>query len=128
MTGARRCERGAAIVEFALVVPLLLMLLIGVVEFGRAYSAKISVTHAAREGVREYALTQDASAGSAAALAAATSLKPGSMTTSPSGCAGVSDFGDPASMVVTYDFNFNIPFVPLNGVTIQAKGVMRCGG
>ena len=121
-------ERGAAIVEFAIVVPLLLLLLLGSIEFGRAYSAKISVTHAAREGVREYALTQDASAGDAAARGAATALDPSKMTVAPSGCGDIADFGDPATLRVSYRFDFNIPFVALDRVNIQSQGVMRCGG
>jgi Flp pilus assembly protein TadG len=123
-----RSERGASMVEFAIVIPLLLILLIGIIEFGRAYSAKISVTHAAREGVREYSLTRDASAGDAAARNAATALSPARMTVAPTGCADESDIGDQASMVVVYRFDFSIPFVPLDGVDIQARGVMRCGG
>jgi len=116
------------LVEFALVVPLVLVLLLGVIEFGRAYSAKISVTHAAREGVREYSLTQDAAAGDTAARGAATALNPARMTVSPSGCGDISDIGDPASMVVVYRFDFSIPFVALDQIDIQARGVMRCGG
>jgi len=123
-----RSELGATLVEFAIVVPLLLVLLLGIVGFGRAYSTKISVTHAAREGVREYSLTQDASAGDTAARGAATALNPENMTVAPTGCGGISDIGEPATLVVVYRFDFNIPFMPLNQIDIQASGVMRCGG
>ncbi len=43
---------GQAIVEMALVLPVLLLLLLGVVEFGLAFNAKQAVTNAAREGAR----------------------------------------------------------------------------
>jgi len=45
-------ERGAALVEFALVLPLLTMLLLGIVSSGLAYNRKLDVTHATREGAR----------------------------------------------------------------------------
>lgn len=45
-------EDGAAAVEFALVVQILAMLLIGVVTFGLAYSGKIALANAVREGAR----------------------------------------------------------------------------
>ena len=44
--------RGQAMVEFALVLPLLLILLIGVFEFGRAWNVYHAVTDAARLGAR----------------------------------------------------------------------------
>ena len=45
-------ERGAALVEFALVLPLLASLLLGTVTGGAAYARKISMTNAVREGTR----------------------------------------------------------------------------
>lgn len=45
-------DRGAALVEMALVLPLLLMLLLGIVSAGIAYNHQLSLTHAAREGGR----------------------------------------------------------------------------
>lgn len=51
--GRMRGDAGAAAVEFAMVSVLLLMMIIGIVEFGRIYSAKLAVTHAAREGARQ---------------------------------------------------------------------------
>ncbi len=46
-------------VEFAIILPLLLMLLMGIIEFGRAYNTQISIQAAAREGARELALRHE---------------------------------------------------------------------
>ncbi len=43
-------QRGAALVEFALVLPLLTLLAFGVVDLGRAYRLKVELTNSAREG------------------------------------------------------------------------------
>jgi len=50
-------ESGAELFEAALVLPLLLMLLLGIVSFGRAYNEYQTITRAAREGAREAVLT-----------------------------------------------------------------------
>jgi Flp pilus assembly protein TadG len=48
----RRGERGAALVEFALVLPLLLTIVLGGISGGTVVSRKQTLTHAAREGAR----------------------------------------------------------------------------
>src|SRR5262249_25451853 len=49
---ARRSERGQSLVETALALPLLLLVSVGIFEFGRAYQTWQVVTNAAREGAR----------------------------------------------------------------------------
>jgi len=48
----RRGRRGAAVVEFAAVAPLLLLILFGIIEYGYIFMVRQTVTHAAREGCR----------------------------------------------------------------------------
>jgi Flp pilus assembly protein TadG len=52
----RRNRKGAAIVEFALVVPLLLLLLWGIVDIGRAFYTLNNLASAVREGARSAAV------------------------------------------------------------------------
>lgn len=47
-----RSEDGQALVEFALVVPVLLLLILGLVDFARAWNAQQVLTDAARESLR----------------------------------------------------------------------------
>lgn len=47
-----KSERGQAIVESALVMPIVLLLVIGMVELGRVSNAYMAVMHAARHGAR----------------------------------------------------------------------------
>ena len=47
---------GAAAVEMALLLPVLLLILFGIIDFGRALNTQIALTQASREGVRGLAL------------------------------------------------------------------------
>ena len=47
-----RSERGAELIEFAIVVPILLLLISGIVDFGMMFRTYEAVTNAAREGAR----------------------------------------------------------------------------
>lgn len=59
-------DAGAELFEAALVLPVLLMLLFGIISFGRAYNVYQTITRAAREGARELVLTTCATCGNTA--------------------------------------------------------------
>lgn len=54
--GKSRGERGVAMVEFALLAPVLLLIVFGIVEMGMLFNAWVSVQHASELGAR-YAVT-----------------------------------------------------------------------
>jgi Flp pilus assembly protein TadG len=56
---SRRARRGQALVEFAFVIPIFLLLFMGVVDLGTAVFSYNSLTNAAREGVRLAIVNQD---------------------------------------------------------------------
>lgn len=43
---------GQALVEFALILPIMILILFGIIEFGRVFSAQLLVTNGARDGAR----------------------------------------------------------------------------
>jgi Flp pilus assembly pilin Flp len=57
MRARRKESRGAAAVEFALVLPLLLMVVLGTIDWGWYFFVSQVVTNAAREGARVGSLT-----------------------------------------------------------------------
>lgn len=57
-------ERGTALIEFTLILPILLILTVAVVDFGRAFFIKNVLEQAAREGVRLRAVMSAADSGS----------------------------------------------------------------
>ena len=69
-----RSERGAALVEFALVVPLLMMMMCATIDFGLTVYTLNNLTAAAREGGR-FAAVQDAASWTSGTAATATNLR-----------------------------------------------------
>jgi len=52
----RHFDRGAAAVEMALVMPLLILMIMGIIDFGRIFNGEIQISQGAREGARIAAL------------------------------------------------------------------------
>jgi len=48
----KRGEKGASLVEFAMVAPFLILLLFGIIEFAWVFATNLDVKHGAREGAR----------------------------------------------------------------------------
>lgn len=108
----------------AVILPVLLLLVFGLVEFSRAFNAKAVVTHASREGVRVLAITGDAGEAADAARAASGPLNVTLVGISTTACIP----GEPTSMTVTYPFEWLMPLIGEGTLTISTTAVMRCGG
>ena len=123
-------EPGAAIVEFAIILPILLLLILGMVAFSRAFNAQITLTQASREGVRVLAITpgnqaaKEAEAIAATQGVAETTLDITQLTITTTAC----DPGDPTRLTATYPFTLDIPLWGIATIDLSATGVMRCGG
>ena len=114
-------------VEFALVLPVLVLFVFGIVEFGRAYSARIELTAAVREGARAVALGATADEAKSATKNGAPGLEPGAILVSPNSCT-VTPAPPNAVVQATYPFEYTIPFFRNGTWTLKATGVMKCGG
>ena len=60
--GCNGSSRGQTLVEFALISPIIILLLVGIIDFGMAMDRRIVLQHAAREGARMAAVTDDTDA------------------------------------------------------------------
>lgn len=129
-------QRGAAAVEFAIIAPLLFMLVFGIVEFGRVWSEKNVFVGAAREAARYAAVECEPDAGGggctddlieAKAAEAAVGYGVNGDPNANGVCGGTLDTGDPVVVSWEQDFTIDIPFLPtfdLNDVDITAS--FRC--
>jgi Flp pilus assembly protein TadG len=84
---SRDPQRGAAAVEFALVLPLFMALLMGTIDYGYFFFSDQIVTNAAREGARAGTLVPPAS-GAGAATTAAGAAAAAYLTANRLGCPG----------------------------------------
>jgi Flp pilus assembly protein TadG len=117
-------DRGAAAVEFALVLPVLLLVLCGIIDFGRALHAQVVLTQAAREGARLAALGQSdvvtrtrGAAGPLSGVEVAVTACPANLTAAD------------AVVTVTHQFTFVTPIGgDVGPITLTGRGVMRCLG
>ena len=138
---ACRDERGAALVEFALVLPLLLVLLLGMLEFGKAYNYWIDTTHLANQGARWAVVNRNPGAGTLQEYiqgqANTVELRDGGTPSIPAGdeaevCIsfplGSSNVGDPVRVTVSATYHW-LPFVgdriSASAVTISGSATMR---
>lgn len=118
-------SRGAVAVEFALVAPVLLLLVAGIVEFSNVFNAQVTVTQAAREAARSMAITNNQGAAQDAARAGAPGIDTDSFAFAfaPGACAPDTN----VRVTITY-------MAPaLSGVFgdefgVTGVGAMRCGG
>jgi Flp pilus assembly protein TadG len=118
-------ERGAAAVEFALVVPVLLVLLMGIVEFSKAFNAQATLSAAAREAARTMALANDPSQARAIAQTAAGPLgSAAAITIAPTTCAA--DGSSTVTVTITYRQTFASGLLGQSGVDLVGKAAMRC--
>ncbi|WP_411720421.1 TadE/TadG family type IV pilus assembly protein [Mycetocola sp.] len=126
-TRISRSEDGAAAVEFALVLPVLLLLILGLIEFSLVFNSQISLTNAAREGARVMAIQNDPAVARAATINAAPSVNPavtaGEITIVPADCRA----GDTVTVTIDYTADLLTGFFG-DELGLRGQGVMLCGG
>lgn len=124
-----RSEKGASAVEFALILPILLMIVFAIFEFGIAYNNYISLTHAAREGARLAAVNRDEIEGwdwfEARVKNSSPTITNKIESITLAGEDG--DIGDPVSVTVTMAaFIIEIPFAGTYGpITMSNTATLR---
>ena len=112
-----RSERGQSMVEFAVVLPFIVMLFLAIWQVGVAFHNYLTVTDAARVGARAAAVNRATPMGSCQAAKnaiqatvsatqwAQMNSAPGSITCTPATPGAV---GTPFKVSITYPFQFNI--------------------
>jgi Flp pilus assembly protein TadG len=129
-------DRGAAAVEFALVVPLLIVLIFGSIEFGLAVNARTMVGNAAREGVRMASLRYtpaDVQAAALSALSAVSGTKTVTYTCTTPGFSTCNPSAPPPNSVATVVVTVNYTgitglFPQLTNATLTGTSYMRIEG
>jgi Flp pilus assembly protein TadG len=120
-------ERGASVVEFALILPILILLTFGMIEFGRAYQVQTTLSAAAREGARSVALGEPAQAVAAIQNFDTTiTIDPTGISISPGSCPATGPTTN-VQVTVRHEHQFLTGFFGTD-ITLTGKGTMRCEG
>ena len=132
-------SKGQGLVELALVLPILLLIVFGVLDLGRIFFATIGLTNAAREGVRYLTIhandvsnVSGAFAGSKAAALGEAGYAgiPSSEVQVTVSCTNdddnneTCDSGTPATVTVTYEFDLVMGWILPSPITISRSAVM----
>jgi hypothetical protein len=134
-----RSESGVALVEFALVLPILLVLLFGMLDFGKAFNYWIDETHLANEGARWAVVNKNPGSGTLQQYiqqqADTPELRNGGTSSVPSPLQvcisfpdGSGEVGDPVHVAVSATYNW-LPFLGsrlgIASTTITGSSTMR---
>jgi Flp pilus assembly protein TadG len=124
-------ERGAAAVEFALILPLLILLVFGIVQFSIAYNRSQGLHAAAREGARLASLPQTTQSQISARVTSSLAGVPlsGSPTISvnpPSSQPCQNRSGQTVTVTVSAVTDLDIPLWGSVSKTLTGKGQFRC--
>lgn len=125
MPGDARGERGSAVVEFALVLPILLMVTLAVVQVGLVARDQLMVVQASRAGAREAAVSVDAPAVRSAVVHAAVGLDPDALDVEVS---RAGTLGEPVTVTVRYVESIRVPLVAWlfpSAISLRSSAVAR---
>ncbi|WP_436521360.1 TadE/TadG family type IV pilus assembly protein [Actinoplanes sp. HUAS TT8] len=130
-------DRGAAALETAIVMPVVLLILFGIIDMGRLLQQYIQLTEAAREGARLGALNGTVALVQAKVNGIVGTTAAPSVTQTITICAANSQAGTDAKVVLTRPYTPITPMVALvklvggqtmGTITMSATGVMSCVG
>ena len=133
MARRARGDRGAAIIEFALLLPVLILLLFGTIQFGIAYNRKQGLHAAAREGARVASLPTTTSGQISTRVNDALTGVPLSgsptITVSPNLTRPCENRrGQAVVVTVSAATTLDIPLWGVQSITMTSKGSFRCEG
>jgi Flp pilus assembly protein TadG len=120
-----KSEKGQSLVEFALLLPVLILLLFGIIDFGRIFHAYLTIDHAGREAARTASIGKDITTVKNTAVSDASSIR---LTADQVGVTpGTLSSGTNVTITITYPINFLTPVIGkiVGPLTLKNTTVMR---
>lgn len=123
-----RNQKGQALVEFALILPIILLLILGIVQFGMLLNSYLSLTNAAREGARTGSLGSLDYEIKNTIVGTSPSLNAGNMVITISPSESLRSTGDTLTVSIEYNYVLTVPIVSSlfnNAIVLKTQTSMR---
>ncbi|MDX1646589.1 MAG: TadE/TadG family type IV pilus assembly protein [Longimicrobiales bacterium] len=125
-------DRGQAMVEFALTIPILLLILLGIADFARAWNVYEVLTDAGREATRLSVVDNGSTEQDVREVVKEAAYYAGiTVTDSDIGIVEGATRGEPTTVTVTYDYQLQwvgwllAPFMDSTTITFNVVSTMR---
>jgi Flp pilus assembly protein TadG len=123
-----RNNKGQALVEFAIILPILLLLILGIVQFGMMINSYLSIQYAAREGARAGIVGSTDSEIKNLIIADSPGLDSSKLTVTITPDLLSRKSGDTLTVGVSYSYNLTIPVISSifkNSIILSSQTSMR---
>lgn len=123
-----RNENGQALVEFAIILPILLILIMGIVQFGLVLNAYITIENASREGARRGIIGITDAEIKNLIIATSPSLEEKNITLEITPNEGSRKSGDTIKVKIEYNYNLSVPIISNlfnKTITLKSQTSMR---
>ncbi|WP_035787822.1 TadE/TadG family type IV pilus assembly protein [Clostridium ljungdahlii] len=121
-------EKGQALVEFAIILPILLLIVMGIVQFGMVINSYITIENASREGARAGIIGSTDQEIQYLIVTTSPNLDPKNLTVTITPSESSRRSGDSLIVKVTYKYNLTVPIISSlfnNVIVLNGQTTMR---
>lgn len=123
-----RNQKGQSLVEFSIILPLLLLIIMGIVEFGMMLNSYLTLNNAARDGARYGVIGNSNAQIQSMITSSSPSLNSADLTITITPADGSRISGNTLTVNLTYNYKLTVPIISGllgNSVQLKAQTTMR---
>lgn len=120
-------QKGQALVEFALILPILLLVVMAILQFGMMLNSYLTIENASREGARAGIVGSSDAEIQQLIISTSPNLDPTNLTVSITPEEGLRKSGDTIIVEVSYNYEFVVPIISsiVKNVVLNGQTSMR---
>lgn len=120
-------QKGQALVEFALILPILLLVVMAILQFGMMLNSYLTIENASREGARAGIVGSSDAEIQQLIISTSPNLDPTNLTVSITPAEGLRKSGDTIIVDISYNYEFVVPIISsiVKNVVLNGQTSMR---
>ena len=121
-------QKGQSLVEFAIILPVVLLLLMGIIEFGMMFNSYLTIQNVAREGARLGIVGGSDIEIKTLIRDISPNLTPGDLTVNLTPAEGSRKSGETLKVSIDYNYHMTVPIISAlfnNAIVLKAQTSMR---